>query len=96
MAIEKLLARTITTLEADRYGIQRILIVLQGERGEVVDFIVGLIRPTTSMPHLMRLVRTQLERVQTPDDICEIRVELISSAPLDPRQETLFACRDEA
>ena len=95
MAIERLFTRTIATLEADRYGIQRVLIVLQGELGEVVDFTVGLIRPTISQPHLMRLVRTQLEQVRTPDDICEVRVELISSAPLDPRQETLFSCRDE-
>ncbi len=96
MAIEKLLNRTLVSLEPDRHGIQRVLIVIQGELGEVVDFTVGLIRPTIQMPHLMRLVRTQLEQAQTPGDICEIRVELISSAPLDPRQETLFACRDEA
>ena len=96
MAIEKLLNRTLVSLEPDRHGIQRVLIVIQGELGEVVDFTVGLIRPTIQMPHLMRLVRTQLEQTLTPDDICEIRIELISSAPLDPRQETLFACRDEA
>jgi protein ImuB len=95
MAVERLLTRTLATLEADRQGIQRVHILLQGELGELTDFTVGLIRPTASLPHLMRLVRTQLETVRTPDDICEIKVELISSAPLDPRQETLFACRDE-
>ncbi|MFK7822313.1 MAG: DNA polymerase Y family protein [Planctomycetaceae bacterium] len=95
MAIERLLTRTLHSLEADRHGIQRAHILLQGELGELTDFTVGLIRPTASLPHLMRLVKTQLETVTTPNDICEITVELISSAPLDPRQETLFACRDE-
>lgn len=96
MAIARLLERTIASLEPDRQGIQRLHIILQGELGELTDFTVGLIRPSLSHPHLMRLVRTQLDRVRTPDDICEIRVDLISSAPLDPRQETLFACRDES
>lgn len=96
MSIEKLLDRTIASLEAERHGIQRLHILIQGELGEIADFTVGLIRPSVSPPHLMRLICTQLERERTPDDICEIQLELISTAPLDPRQETLFACRDEA
>jgi protein ImuB len=96
MGIQRLLTRTIAALESERHGVQRLHILLQGELGELTDFNVGLMRPSISHSHLMRLIRTQLERVRTPDDICEISVELISSAPLDPRQETLFACRDEA
>ena len=96
MGIERLLTRTIESLEPERHGVQRLHILLQGELGELTDFSVGLMRPSISHSHLMRLIRTQLERVRTPDDICEISVELISSSPLDPRQETLFACRDEA
>lgn len=96
ITVEQLLQRTVETLQPQRHGVQRFDIVLHTESGETTEVTVGLIRPSVSVPHLMQLVRTRLERVQTPGDICEICVRLQAAAPLAPRQETLFACRDEA
>ncbi len=96
ITIERLLQRTIRVVQARRHGIQRLQIALQTESDAVTEFSVGLIRPSVLSEHLMHLVRTRLERVQTPGDICEIRVVLTASAPLLPAQETLFACRDAA
>ena len=52
---------------------------------------VGLFEPTASVGHLFELVRLQLERLRIAAPVSGVEVEVPLTAPLETRQQELFA-----
>ncbi len=52
---------------------------------------VGLFEPTAKVKHLFQLVELQLERLRIPAPVTAIHVEAAITAPLEYRQQELFA-----
>jgi len=58
-----------------------------------IRIFVGLFQPTAAAKHLFQLVQMQLERLRLPAPVAAIRLGVTATAPLEYRQQDLFADR---
>lgn len=54
---------------------------------------VGLFEPASAAVHLAPLLLTQFDRLRLPGPVLEVCVQAVSTAPMESRQQTLFADR---
>lgn len=92
LAIERLIRQVAETLlRADR-GAMRLDVRLTCQ-ATAIDLSVGMFRPTASPQHLLGLMRMRLERLRLPSPVTAVAIEAAITAPLDRRQEELFAAK---
>jgi protein ImuB len=91
--VEPLLGRCLAPLTARGEGVLAVQVRLEqaarmAAAPTVID--VGLFRPTSSLPHLVELVRLRLGRIRPPVEIDGIAVEVIAAGVASCRQRLLF------
>ena len=58
-------------------------------------FTIDFLRPCQSLPHVMELVLSQLERVVLTEKVAGLQVQAVATALLESRQTQLFAAEDD-
>ena len=88
---QALLPRLILLLQQQSQGIARWSAELLGESGSLGRLVIGLLRPTLELRHLIDLLRLRLESVRLLEPVTGMRVAIIEAAPLPQQQQVLFA-----
>jgi protein ImuB len=95
-AMEHLLGEVAAELLEAGRGAVRLECCIRCISGEPVGVSVGLFEPTVSAGHLFGVLRMPFERLRLPGPVTAIRVAATATAPLEPRQGTLFAGEEPA
>jgi protein ImuB len=93
-ALESVLQRLIDeiaeTLAARQEGAQRLICRLFCVGKEPVQLTIGALQPTAAAEHLGELIRLQLERITLAGEVLAVELEVVSSGPLEWRQQEFF------
>lgn len=89
--VEQLVSRVCAALARERRGVLRLACRFVPERGAVVEFIVGLYRPSASERHVGELVRLKLETVRFREPLTVVRFEVLALGMLEFQQQDFFA-----
>jgi len=89
-ACERLLPRLTRPVGDRAHGVARLLVELTGESQRLRRLVVGLLRPTLDLRHLLDLVRLRLESCRLVEPVTELRVAVLEEAPPAVEQQTLF------
>ena len=93
-ALGRLIEQITETLSASGQGAQQLEVHLVGATKQQTSFTVGLLRPCQSASHLMKLVRTRLERITLTEEITGLRLKTTVTARIESRQNRLFDTGD--
>lgn len=88
--LQRLIGEIAETLMARQEGAQRLICRLFCVGKEPVQLAIGALQPTASAEHLAELVALQLERVTLAGEVLSIELEVVSSGPLEWRQQEFF------
>jgi len=94
-ALERLIGRVAGQLARAGRGAVQLECRLDCVSSEPVRVPVGLFRPTASARHLFGLVQMQFQRLRLSAPVSGVNVSVAATAPLEYRQEKLFADGDE-
>ncbi|MCH8042211.1 MAG: DNA polymerase Y family protein [Planctomycetes bacterium] len=94
--LQQLIEQLAGQLVAEGIGALRLQCRLRCEHGGPLEFAVGLFRPSADSRHLWELVQMQLERLRPNAAVSELSVKATATAPLECRQQQLFADGDQA
>jgi protein ImuB len=89
--LQQLLEQLSGKLIARGHGVLQLDCCLVCQNGVTRTIRVGFFQPAVDPQHLAALARLQLERLDLPDGVRQIRVAAVSTAPRDRRQGGLFA-----
>ena len=89
--LEQLVRRLAAMLTQAGRGAMRLECLLKCTAGEPLQVAVGLFRPTAWANHLVQLLQVQFESLQLPGPVDSIRLTAASTAPLELRQQEMFA-----
>ena len=93
----QLVSRVANALAERREGVVQLHCRLDCAPGQPVRMEVGLFRPSADARHLWDLLQMQLDQLRLPGPVGRIRLEAVTTAPLENRQAELFAGgKDEA
>ena len=90
-ALEHLVRRLAAMLTRAGRGAMRLECLLKCTAGEPLQVAVGLFRPTAWANHLVELLQVRFESLQLPGPVDSIRLAAASTAPLELRQQEMFA-----
>jgi protein ImuB len=90
-ALEHLIGRVTASLLGEGRGAMRLECRLDCTSGGPVEIAIGLFEATAWAKHLFQLAQVQLERVRLPAPLTAIWVAATITAPLERRQQELFA-----
>ncbi len=88
--LQRLIGEIAETLAARQGGAQRLTCRLLCAGKEPVQLTIGALQPTASAEHLAELVALQLERVTLAAEVLAIELTVVSSGPLEWRQQEFF------
>jgi protein ImuB len=88
--LQRLIGEIAATLATRQEGAQRLICRLFCVGKEPVHLAVGALQPTASAEHLAELIALQLERVTLAGEVLSIELEVVSSGPLEWRQQEFF------
>lgn len=91
VACERLLPRLTAPLAARGQGAARVVVELTSESHRLRRLVVGLLRPTLDVRHLLDLLRLRLESCRLVEPVAGVRLAVLEEAPLSVEQRTLFA-----
>ncbi len=90
-ALEHLVRRLAAMLTRAGRGAMRLECLLKCTAGEPLQVAVGLFRPSAWANHLVGLLQVRFESLQLPGAVDSIRLTAASTAPLELRQQEMFA-----
>jgi protein ImuB len=90
-ALEHLIGRVAAALLCEGRGAMRLECRLDCTSGGPAEIVVGLFQATAWARHLFQLAQVQLERLRLPAPVAAIWVAATITAPLERRQQELFA-----
>ena len=90
-ALEHLVRRLAAMLTRAGRGAMRLECVLKCTEGEPQQVAVGLFRPAAWANHLAELLLVRFESLQLPGPVDSIHLSAASTAPLEVRQQEMFA-----
>jgi protein ImuB len=93
--LQRLLERVTAALMQQNVGAIQLECCLVCVTAAVVPLRIGLFRPVASPKYLWDLLRVSLERTQLPAVVERAAIHAALTAPLEQRQQTLFADADE-
>jgi protein ImuB len=88
--LQRLIGEIAAMLVTRQEGAQRLICRLFCVGKEPVHLAIGALQPTAAAGHLAELVRLQLERVTLAGEVLAVELEVVSSGPLEWRQQEFF------
>lgn len=87
----RLLPQLLTPLRRRGRGVTRLLAELSGEFHSLDRFVIGLLRPTLDLEHLLGLLQLRLESFRVRQPIVAVRFAVLEEAALPIQQQVLFS-----
>jgi protein ImuB len=95
VVVTRLLEDVLERLQRAGAGAERLQVHLQTPDRQTQTLSVDCVRPTTSLPHLLELLRLRWERESFPQGICRARLNVLQAGGLTKAPLTLWPVNDE-